>query len=87
MIGQGPALDRIHKIIMMQDAGHFTSVICHLVNSVNPVLNPVPFWFEYYSSIDAFDRSRLIRERRALSSRVRFFAPRDLRVGTRLAGR
>jgi hypothetical protein len=84
MIDQGPALDRIHKINMMHDSGPFTSVIFHLVN---PVLNPVPFWFEPYSSIDAFDRRRLMRDRRAFSSRVRFFAPRDLRVGTRLAGR
>ena len=40
-----------------------------------------------HSSIAAFDRSRLIRERRAFSSKVRFFALRGTRVGTRLAGR
>ena len=43
--------------------------------------------YEPHSSGDGFDRSRLIRDRRAFSSRVRFLALRGTRVGTRLAGR
>ena len=40
-----------------------------------------------YSSGDGFARKRLICERRDFSSSVRFLALRDMRVGTRLAGR
>lgn len=40
-----------------------------------------------HSSVDGFARNRLIFERRAFSSRARFFAPRGIRVGTRFAGR
>jgi hypothetical protein len=40
-----------------------------------------------HSSGDVFDRNRLICERRAFSSSVRFFALRGTCVGTRLAGR
>ena len=43
--------------------------------------------FLNYSSGDGFVRKRLICERRDFSSSVRFFALRDMRVGTRLAGR
>ena len=40
-----------------------------------------------YSSADGFERNRLICERRDFSSSVRFFAARDLLIGTLLAGR
>jgi hypothetical protein len=43
--------------------------------------------YEPHSSGDGFERSRLIRDRRAFSSRVRFLTLRGTRVGTRLAGR
>ena len=39
------------------------------------------------SSVEGFERNRLVCERRAFSSSVRFFALRGTRVGTRLAGR
>jgi hypothetical protein len=40
-----------------------------------------------HSSGDGFERNRIIRERRAFSSSVRFLAVRETRVGTRFAGR
>jgi hypothetical protein len=40
-----------------------------------------------HSSREGFERSRLICERRAFSSSVRFFAPREIRVATRFLGR
>ena len=41
----------------------------------------------FYSSRDGFARKRLSCARRDFSSSVRFFALRDLRVGTRFGGR
>jgi hypothetical protein len=40
-----------------------------------------------HSSSDRFERRRLISERRAFSSSVRFLALREIRVGMRAAGR
>lgn len=40
-----------------------------------------------HSSVDGFERNRLMCERRAFSSSVRFFALRGTRVGTLCAGR
>ena len=53
------------------------------------VLQPLSFILDLsgHSSVDGFERNRLICERRAFSSKVRFFALRGMGVGTRLAGR